>query len=424
MASGSCGDNLTWNLDETTGVLTISGTGQMNNYSSSSTADFRAYKSQITEVVIESGITSIGNVAFRQCSALTSVTIPDSVTSIGDSAFYQCFALTSINIPDSVTSIGYMAFAICSALKSVTIGNGVTSIGKYVFSNCSALTKITFLGEQPTLGSSAFNLGNVTATIYSNGWASDDVFTTAIKGGYTTFVYRLGGACGDDAQWEFNNGVLRIYGTGAMYDYEYGTAPWNEYLDDITSVVVEDGITVIGEYAFDSCENMTSATMGNSVTTIKDYAFRYCYAMESITLSNGLTTIADFVFYKSDGLKSVVIPASVTSIGMFAFNGCESLTEITFEGVQPTLGNSSFALGDSSKVVKATVLTNGGWGSDAVFTEAVKGQYTTFNYGFSAVAHVNENGVWVDHVWVVNINGVLTECESIKFYDNAWKETE
>ncbi|GHT67048.1 hypothetical protein FACS189452_04050 [Bacteroidia bacterium] len=105
--------------------------------------------SALTSVTIPNSVTSIGEQAFFWCEALTSVTIPNSVTSIGNTAFYYCSALTSVTIPNSVTSIGSDTFYECSALTSVTIGSGVTSIEAYAFSHCYALTSVTFLNPSP-----------------------------------------------------------------------------------------------------------------------------------------------------------------------------------------------------------------------------------------------------------------------------------
>ena len=108
--SGACGDNLTWTLNETTYTLTISGMGEMTNYSSGSATPWYSYRSSITSVSIGSGVTSIGDSAFRGCTGLTSVTIPNSVTVIRQYAFYDCDGLTSVTIPNNVTVIGYYAF--------------------------------------------------------------------------------------------------------------------------------------------------------------------------------------------------------------------------------------------------------------------------------------------------------------------------
>ena len=120
--TGAC----TWELDGT--VLTISGNGRMGNYQPVSKSPWGG---SITEVIINSGVTSIGDRAFQDCSSLTSVTIPDSVTSIGEFSFRGCTGLTSVTIPGSVKSIDLGAFYECTVLTSITITAGVTSIGNY-----------------------------------------------------------------------------------------------------------------------------------------------------------------------------------------------------------------------------------------------------------------------------------------------------
>ncbi|MBQ5969670.1 MAG: leucine-rich repeat domain-containing protein [Clostridia bacterium] len=156
--SGTCGkngDNVTWTLDSD-GTLTIQGTGEMKDYSYMDYNDTyvtdapwgKPYYDQIKKVVIQSGVTSIGDDAFFGCSGLTSVTIPDSVTSIGDWAFAFCSSLTSVTIPDSVTSIDNYAFFGCRSLTSVTIPDSVTSIGDDAFFGCSSLTDVYYTGTE------------------------------------------------------------------------------------------------------------------------------------------------------------------------------------------------------------------------------------------------------------------------------------
>ena len=120
IASGTCGDNLTWTLTDS-GTLTISGTGEMYDYDSRPIA----WSYKIREVQIEKGVTSIGNMAFNLCSNLTSVTIPEGVMSIGDGAFANCTSLTSITLPEGVASIGDWAFRSCINLSSVILQKGV-----------------------------------------------------------------------------------------------------------------------------------------------------------------------------------------------------------------------------------------------------------------------------------------------------------
>ncbi|MGN1047013.1 MAG: leucine-rich repeat domain-containing protein, partial [Eubacteriales bacterium] len=155
-ASGTCGSNLTWTLDSA-GKLTISGSGDMYNYTSSSRAPWYDYRSSITNVIIQDGVMSIGNYAFEYCSSLTSVNIPDSVTSIGKYAFYYCNNLASVNIPDGVTSIGSSAFSGCGSITSVTIPDSVTSIGDYAFDGCSSLASVTIPDSVTSIGEGAFS---------------------------------------------------------------------------------------------------------------------------------------------------------------------------------------------------------------------------------------------------------------------------
>ena len=148
-------DNLTWTLDAD-GTLNISGMGAMKDYGYDSNRNPVYNNSNVKTVVIEDGVTSIGNYAFTYCVSLTSITIPDSVTSIGYYAFFYCSSLTSITISDSVTSIGNYAFFYCRSLTSITIPDSVTSIGNYAFSNCRSLTSITIPDSVTNIGNDAF----------------------------------------------------------------------------------------------------------------------------------------------------------------------------------------------------------------------------------------------------------------------------
>ena len=155
VGEGTCGTNLTWYLS-CDGVLTISGTGVMINYSSANSVPWSALRASITSVVIQSGVTRIGAYAFYGCEALKNITIPNTVTNIGNYAFYGCLSLKNISIPNTVTTIGYDAFYNCTALTSVTIPNGVTTIQTYTFYNCVSLTSVTIPDGVTTISNYAF----------------------------------------------------------------------------------------------------------------------------------------------------------------------------------------------------------------------------------------------------------------------------
>mgnify|MGYP000363232512 CR=1 FL=1 len=142
LASGTCGENLTWILDEN-GTLTISGTGAMT-----SPVWWNSYKDSIKTVVIKDGVTTIEEGAFEDCENLTSITIPASVTKIGDYAFENCTNLTHASIKSSVVSIGRYAFNNCEGLANITISGSLTKIGDYAFSGCSNLTDVYYDGTE------------------------------------------------------------------------------------------------------------------------------------------------------------------------------------------------------------------------------------------------------------------------------------
>lgn len=160
-ADGTCGSSLQWSYDSTSKTVTISGSGAMYDYSSSTTSGSTApwqsqYHTQIQKVVIETGVTSIGKCAFTNCTNLTSLTIGSSVTTINDSAFYGCSSLYSVSIPNSVKSINYCAFYNCSKMAYLTIGTGVTTIGTSAFSGCSKLTGVVVPSSVTSIGQNAF----------------------------------------------------------------------------------------------------------------------------------------------------------------------------------------------------------------------------------------------------------------------------
>ena len=308
VSSGTCGDNVTWRLSDD-GTLTISGKGDMADYNSG-TAPWYSVRSQIKSVVIERGVTSIGNDAFYGCDALTGVTIPGSVTRIEDYAFSDCSSLTSVTIPNSVTYIGYWAFSDCDSLTSVTIPGSVTKIGGSVFYDCDALTDIYYDG-------------------YGIDWLKVDGSLSSLTGYTVRFKENLygKGMCGDNVSWVMTaDGTLTISGTGEMADYGSldDSNPWDGCRKYIKSVVIEDGVTSIGRYTFDRCMSLTSVTIPDSVTSIRYGAFMMDTALTSLT-----------------------IPGSVTSIENYAFYGCSHLTDMYYDGYGidwiAAGGNGSFA---------------------------------------------------------------------------------
>ncbi len=306
VASGTCGENLTWELDSE-GTLTIEGEGAMEDYSSWSGAPWSSYSDSVFLVKIGDGVTSIGKYAFPAYSSLTSVTIPDSVTNIGYSAFSNCTSLTSVIIPDSVTSIGEYAFYYCTSLTSVIIPDSVTSIGDCAFSDCSSLTGIWVDENNPNYSSDACGVlhdKSKTKLIQAPGGIAD---TYAISDSVTSI------------------------GKYAFSD-----------CSGLTSVTIPDSVTSIGDSAFSCCTSLTSITIPDSVTSIGEDAFYYCTSLTSDIIPDSVTSIGDYAFCFCTSLTSVTIPDSVTSIGDCAFSDCSSLKQICFCGNAPSIAPEAF----------------------------------------------------------------------------------
>ena len=174
MPGGRCGENVYWSLDTDTGVLTVSGTGEIADYSGYKyngvyldvPAPWMEHQPYIKTVIIEDGITRIGQNAFNGCAALTGITIPKSVTVIGERAFKGCTSLTEITLPKGVTAIEDSAFLNCGAIERIDLPDGLISIGQTAFSGCKALTSITIPNSVTDIHFAAFadcsRLTNVT----------------------------------------------------------------------------------------------------------------------------------------------------------------------------------------------------------------------------------------------------------------------
>lgn len=256
-SSGNCGDsgsNVTWSLDDN-GTLTISGSGKIEDYRSDIDQPWYSNRSDITSVIIEPGVTSIGSQAFYYCSNLTSITIPSGLTSIGEMAFFYCSALTSVTIPNSVISIGNFAFGSCTGLKSITIPSSVTSIENNVFQDCTGLTNITVDSSNPSFCSESGVLFNKDKT---------------------TLIYCPRGKTG--------------------------------------SYTIPDGVTAIEDYAFYYCSGLTSVTIPSSVTSIGVSSFQHCTGLTSITIPNSVTSITNLAFWDCSSLTIVYIPSGVNFV--------------------------------------------------------------------------------------------------------------
>lgn len=398
-ASGSCGENVTWVLDDE-GTLTINGSGEMTDYSSSSSVPWYADKDSILSVVIKDGVSSIGSRAFYACSNMISVSIPDSIVSIGKSAFCNCSSLTSISIPNGMTSIGSRAFYNCSKLTSISFPESVTSIGASAFHNCSSLTSISIPNGTAAVDRMAFydcpKLLSVTipgwivsggSNEYSHGrfsaYFNSDVKEITIAEGTSSIGNQAFYNCTSLTSISIPNSVTSIssnafdgcsnlrsvttpgcaisggttYASEGTFSYYFGknikeiiiadgvTSIGNYAFSEntnLTSISIPDSVTSIGSNAFYHCAGLTSISLPKNVSFIGDYAFCYCYNLTSISIPNGITSINARTFANCVRLTSVSLPDSIISIGDYAFCGCSNLLSISIPDNVTFIGETAF----------------------------------------------------------------------------------
>ncbi len=325
---GACGDNLTWRYAD--GTLTVSGTGDM--WSSESYASrWYTFADGINTISLSDGITSIGMYAFQGCNQVTSVVIPDSVTYIGGGAFEHCEALSSVSLPEGLREISWYAFDHTS-LETVTIPETVTFIGTRAFA-CSGLTTVTIPNSVATIETDAFaECPNL--TIYC--WDGSAAHQYAIDNSIPYII--IGGACGDNLTWRKNGTELIISGTGDMWDYGLLENPWRTsapWGSDIVALVIEDGVTSIGSYAFYGCSNLGSIVDTSTLRTIGTASFEYCTSLSAFHVPDGVETIGFAAFAWCESLTRASIPASVSYIDAAAYAYCANLGSITVASRSP-----------------------------------------------------------------------------------------
>ena len=345
--SGECGDNLTWTFAPDTGTLTIEGSGDMWDFWGhkgdgyiTNTEPWNAYCDVITKLALPEGLTSIGDVAFNGCWRLQSAVIPGTVTSIGDYAFGACEALREVVIPEGVTNIGEAAFYACNSLSEVVLPGSVAYIGNHAFCAGPGLTAITFLNSSCRIASGCLE-GCVNVTVFGYSGSTAEHFAEAQGFPFVSLGDMIAeGVCGDTLTWSFDSttGVLTIEGEGDMWSYMNFKGdgfiseqqPWNAYKDMITGLSLPEGLTSIGDAAFNGCTELRSAVIPGTVTRIGDYAFGACHDLSELVIPEGVINVGEYAFVFCTSLSEAVLPASVEFVGTWAFAFCSDLRSITF----------------------------------------------------------------------------------------------
>lgn len=350
----------------------------------------------LTEVVIEDGVTEIGNQTFQGCTGLTNVTIPDSVQKIGAWAFYLCGGLKNVDIPANVEignssfrqsgleqvtvsggsvgqyafhrnvslkkidinceTIGDEAFSGCDSLTDITLGSSVKILGDKVFYTCKNLenveipSTVTDIGEKtfyscPKLKEAVIKAGTVkkdtlyncqalTTLIISDNATLDASFTAGYSKSALNTVKIGKGAIGDSAFSNCTNLTTVELGDGVT---SIGTSAFIR-CTQLPSITIGSGVTSIGKNAFNGCAALTEAVIQSGA--IGESAFNGCISLTNVTLGDGVTSIGKNAFLRCTALTSITIGDHVTSIGDGAFNGCTALETANIGS--GTIGASAF----------------------------------------------------------------------------------
>ncbi|MCC8073758.1 MAG: leucine-rich repeat protein [Clostridiales bacterium] len=351
--SGTTGD-LTWSLDTSTGIFTLSGTGYSANYTNSftSTLPWYSYKSYIKYVVVEDGVVGLGDYLFNSCSSIKTIEIPDSVDTIGNGCFRKCTSLTSVTLPSGCSwfysSIFYgcsalkwvimpetnltddyagtlpdSTFYACTSLEEVYIGSGITEINASAFYNCPSLKGVIWdSGEISSVGTNAFYNVTSSCAFIDN---DDSLADWASTNGFT--YYNLTDTCSDNTysssqltyDFDFLTGLLSFSGSGDM-----SSTPWQSFhyfIKNITFADVDNTYT-ISESAFADCVYLETVVFNSSSEGelhIYPYAFSGCTATTYwLNLPSNVRYIDDYAFYNTN-FNYVTIASEDVTIGTEAF---------------------------------------------------------------------------------------------------------
>lgn len=396
-SSGICGKNLIWSLDS--GTLTISGTGEMYDFESRSDAPWYQYRKSINDLVIGSGVTSIGSCAFVELEKLTTIDIPSSVTRLGGLAIYLCHNIKSLTIPSSITDMAYDAIYACYGIETITIPNSVADFSSSDFSSCDSLSYIYISGEDGKycdidgvvydkeittlvccppgrtnisipntvthIGAGAFdsclNLGEIVlpegiTTIEQHAFVFMYKPTSLVIPSTVTYIDEE--AFFADPNFTFidvaDNNIFYCDIEGILYDKNLTRliyCPTNK-----SNVTIPDSVTEISAYAFDSCE-ITHIDIPDSVTKIGDEAFQGCEYLTEISIPQSVINMGRGLFYGCDNLSSISIECSPEVLDSELFRFCRAITNFEIPNTVTTInfGVFSYCENMTSIIIPASV---------------------------------------------------------------------
>lgn len=320
--AGTCGENLTWILSDN-GTLTISGTGEMESYQYGTPPwkgdifnPSNENVKKIEEIIIESGVTTIGDYAFSGLTNVKTIHIPETVTSIGVQAFGKCDNLTKIFIPESVAEIKPAAFSEWSS-QLVVHGNN----NNYIFEDGCLYSKDksilhTYFGNKEY---TSFAVPDNVIKIENYAFENNNTLTNLkLSDSVTSIGEYAFSQCSSLKSITLNN-TLSIIGAGAFYSCR-----------NLESIMIPDSVTEIGFCAFQTCENLQRIKLSRNMTSLSEGMFAHCSGLTEVAIPHGITKIDGTAFLFCSNLRSITIPETVLGINTGAFDGCNNLIIVNY----------------------------------------------------------------------------------------------
>lgn len=361
--SGSCGRNLTWELDDE-GTLTITGSGDMDDFGSPAMGRVAPWGTGVKKLIVGDEVTCIGEYAFFDCTELAEVTLGESIIYLDSYSFQNCISLTSLSLPDSVRSV-YTALTGCTGLQSIHIGKGMESVGSSLH-KCENLLEIRVSPDNQYLcdiDGVVFSKDKKVLLAYPRGRSGEYEIPegtvilsdsdrragaflecanlTAVSIPDTVEVIGISTfrGCSGLTEIRLPDSVARIE------EFAFGGCT------GLTEFVISDSIVSIGKFAFNGCVNLKSIVFPGSLKTIGEAVFRGCTGLEQVTIENGVTDIGDSAFERCKGLRYIEFPESVQAIGQFAFHDCSGIETVVFKGTLNVIGDRAFEECDALRTI-------------------------------------------------------------------------
>lgn len=288
------------------------------------------YLEEITEITLPQTITEIGECAFAYCRNLKSINIPSGILEIKYQTFYYCDSLEEIALPNKIESIGTEAFARCYNLKNLEIPNSVTTIGEQAFFYCESIKELKIGSSLCEIKTDAFknchDIESINVSEQNENFASyNGVLFNKQKS--ALIMYPKGNL---QEEYTLPLGVTEI--KEGAFDRSY----------KLKSVILNEGLIKIGEFAFSTCTQLKSVSFSSSVTDILEGAFFDCGNLNSLALNEGLKVIKDDAFAYCEELTVLNLPSSLEEIGAYAFSDNLKLETVKIGKGLKTIGYRAF----------------------------------------------------------------------------------